>query len=785
MTDGEAYRSAALLDGIGVLAARADGEVSEKSVATRSAAFAREFAGEEAAALLSPDSESDVGGDRARACFRAAKALATGHEDGPTSGARLRSVFSVLESGTGKARYPLRALELDRETLFPRRKYEGGDHAERYAALQAGLHEELPEAPSYGSMVNAMEKYTWSVPASDGPAGVSLFDRARTRAAVADALAGSDRNADALAALADGAERADSSEPLYTLVKGDISGIQAFIHRLRDPDEAQDRIAKRTRGRSVQLWLLNEGLARLFGDRLDLPTTSLLWRGGGQFYALVPPGREAELNAFEQEVNEWLLNRFDGDIFFVQGTATATDSNTSFPALFRRAANATDESKLRKGAGVLGELDSAILSEPQEPCNACGGERVVGEARCVNCRIQEEIGQRLPRTEYIRLDHELRPDADFSIPLEEGGLSWTLQEQADGAAADAVFRLNGTDLPKTPTGVTSGFLFTGAEVPAGGEVDRVWSFAELQQLGKGSADLMHVTKLDIDSLGEAIGSGMAGGPARLAALSRGLEVFFSGYVNRLAEARSFYYGADACENCREILESGRSRTIDHTPYDSGVLAATYYRVDPDEAAELHEHCVERIPSTYIAFSGGDDMLFVGPWDEAVEFAQSARSAFAEYAGGTLSLSGGFYLTRPKYPIGRAAEHAEERLELAKSFVHDDQAKNAAHLFGETRGWSLDDQYGMSDLLMFGRRLGALVEAEEVPSSTLHAFLDIEDDLYPDATGVSTGGKPKEWKIKYLIVRNFEGDLLAELEEKVPAAMPGIGVPISWASLATR
>lgn len=833
MPDPPSYRLAALLQDIGCIQARASGEegVDRTGIAEQSATFVRDQIGDEIAAELIESRYLDgvqipEGQRRERAVLDAATALVSGEGDVEGSAIRLRSVFAALDTApsprdhsSGRT-YPLQPLALTRDTLFPRKEHPTEEsEPDQYATLWAGLADELPSDPRYETLVNVLEKYTWCVPSDRGnTTDLPLFDQLRTTAAVSDALADSDLATDTLGDIAAG--ESDSREPLYTLVKGDLSGIQGFIHRLRNPDEAQDRIAKRTRGRSIQLWLLNEGLARLFCARLDLPPTSLLWRGGGQFYALVPPGREADLNAFETEVNDWLFDRFDGDLFFVQGATTATDPATEFSVLFQRAANQTEQNKLRKGAATISKLDTAVMSEPREPCSACGGELTGAADRCANCRIQEAIGQALPRTDYLHLAYETNGDkdeddevrneddeigddddktgdrddedgddtaaaaADFTIDLAEGGLSWWLTADPDGPG-DVVYALNSTDLPMTDA--ARGFMFTGAAVPAGGQVNRVWSFVELQQLGRGTADLMHVGKMDIDSLGEAIGTSMEGGPARLAALSRALEVFFSGYVNRLAQQRAVYHPTAECDSCQDILADGTAQPVDHSRGDEPAVSSTYYRVPADAATALHERCVETVSPVYIAFSGGDDMLFVGSWDEAIDFAQDVRSAFDAYTSGLLTLSGGFYLTQPKYPIGRATEQAEERLDAAKQFESAGTRKNAATMFSETLAWDRPDGVGMNDLLTLGRRFEELITEEELPKSLLHAFLDIQTGLYPSdrpAHDISQG-KQKEWKIKYLLARNIDSALMEELEDTVPAAMPWMRVPVSWASLATR
>jgi CRISPR-associated protein Csm1 len=703
---------------------------------------------------------------------------------------RLSSVFAPLRDSSDPATsemYPLRPLALDRDTLFPRSDSEYTETIdEGYRRLWDGLTGEIRDDAAYETVVHLLEKYTWCVPSDAGSADLPLYDRLRTTAAIAEALHRSEFGIEDLQRLADG--QAIDGE-LFTLVKGDISGIQAFLHRMRNPDDAQDRVSKRMRGRSTQLWLLNEGLNRLFLRRLGLPVTSMIWSGGGQFYALVPASTEASIEEFETEVNSWLLDRFNGDLFFILGRADAQpdDAEAGFATLFGRVASDADARKLQKGAPSIAALDSPIIGEPTEPCAACGGAKDRDADRCNECNIQEEIGRRLPRATHLCLDGAESADAHFVLDLPEGGLSWRFVEPPE--EAECLYSLNTTDM--VHSGSVSGFMFTGAAVPAGGGVDRVWSFSEQAGLGRSDADLLHVSKMDIDGLGNAIATGMEGGLARLAALSRSLELFFSGHVNEIADGISYLSASasGACEDCQGILAGAETREVDHRRGERKTAGeeTAYYRPESGARRELHDSCVERISPVYIGFSGGDDMFFVGPWDETITFGRAVREAFGAYTGGSLTLSAGFFLTQPKYPIGRGAENAEERLAVAKEFAYAGTAKNAAALFGETIGWELDDYPGMDALVEFGQRFEELLDEEKISKATLYSLLDLRDEEYrrgvdPDDVSVGT---EREWRFKYLLARNVDRAVMDELEESVPRALPWITVPVSWASLATR
>ena len=702
---------------------------------------------------------------------------------------RLSNVFTPLAnhdppvSGT----YPLCPLSLDQDALFPHSDSKHTDTIdEGYRQLWAGLTEEITEGAEYETIVHLLEKYTWCVPVDASVSDLPLYDHLRTTAAIAEALYQADLTDADLGRLA-GGEAIDTE--LFTLIKGDVSGIQEFLHRMRSPDEAQDRISKRMRGRSAQLWLLNEGLNRLFLRRLGLPVTSIIWSGGGQFYALVPSSVGDELEKFEEDVNRWLLDRFNGDLFFILGSADAryADAGSRFAPLFRRVASDIDAGKLRKGASSIAALETPILDEAKEPCAACGGDKERGADRCDECAVQEELGRRLPQARYLRLDFAERTDAHFTLDLPNETASWEFLDQPK--ESERLYSLNATDMPDSSA--VSGFVFTGAAVPTGGGVDRVWSFTEQASLSRSDAELLHVSKMDIDGLGNALATGMESGLSRLAALSRSLELFFSGHVNEIADRMSYLSisKGGTCDECRTKLADAETREVEHRRRAEGsdTTETLYYRGDSQRRLNLHESCVDSISPIYIGFSGGDDMFFVGPWDDAVSFGREVHEAFEEYTSGALTLSAGFFLTRPKHPIGRGVERAENQLEAAKEFSYGGTTKNAATLFGETLGWELDEYPGMTALTDLGLRFEELLRDEQLSQSTLHSLLDLRKETYqdkvdPNEASIGTG---REWRFKYLLARNVEEAVMYELEESVPEALPWITVPVSWASLATR
>jgi len=739
-----------------------------------------------------------------------------GEKEKSGEGKRLQSIFPSLNGDDTEVTYPLKPLDLSRDTLFPKKTH-GTETISAYRALWKGFTDEYDDLkPDNETLLHLLWKYSWSVPSAyyyDRP-DVSLYDHLRTTTAIGEALYDAEPTTSELEDLYGATSsyrqhRKNSDSPRETfveegdedevdalsredflLVKGDLSGVQNFLNKVNTPEEAQEGMAKRMRGRSTHLWLLNEGLLELLLRELDLPYSSVLWSGGGQFYVLAPSSRRDEVEGFVTEANEWLFEKYEGDLFLVAGAVEASAFDLyDFPDLLRSADEKVEQEKLSKASGTLSNLETAVLTEPKEACPICGRDANLEEDRCDECLSQEATGGDMPDSDFLNLLHGSDVTEDTHLTIEVGGgAGW---EFSDSPATEGnTYAVNDTEMPR---GKGAGFTFAGTRVPYGGQIPRVWSFNEQKDLGKGGSGRMHVVKMDLDDLGATISTGLEGEktPSRVATLSRSLDQFFSGYINTIAEEKAYVDGEKVCDDCETTLKQGETREVEHRERGT----ATYHR--PDDPNDLHEGCFERgaVSPVYINYSGGDDMLFVAPWDEALDFGTTLRDDFEDYTSGALSISGGFHLTRAKSPIGRSMKEAEAKLEKAKSLRTSQNRKDGAYVFEEVLHWHDDEREyrSVSDLLSLGRRLDSLVQDDEIPSSMIHSFLELHRETYPgkawddkvvppDEVSLS---KDYEWRLKYLLARNLEGETLKELEDKVPKALPWANIPVSWASLSNR
>lgn len=207
---------------------------------------------------------------------------------------QLRSLFSRLtlhvdETPAPAHHYALAPLSPASEAIFPREApLSESERRDAYRRLWDGFAAELARVPRgdpdayLETLYYLLQKYTWCVPSAfyRSVPDVSLFDHARTTAAIAAALLKSEideAELDALLARESAAWRAER----LMLLGADITRIQAFLYAITAKGAGRG-----LRGRSFYLQLVAEAIARWVLRQLGLPPTNLLYVGGGRFYLL-------------------------------------------------------------------------------------------------------------------------------------------------------------------------------------------------------------------------------------------------------------------------------------------------------------------------------------------------------------------------------------------------------------------------------------------------------------------------------------------------------------------
>ncbi len=594
----------------------------------------------------------------------------------------LTCIFSLIEIKESRSPephyYSARPLALEREVLFPTTKT-GAQRAgpglwERFTHELQQTLEANPDIP-FEIFYHLYQKYAWAVPCTYGEPGVSLFEQWKGVAALAWAT---------------GVAWAEGPADEFTLIGGDIPGIQSFVYTITSKGAA-----KGLRGRSFFIQLLGDAIVRRLLADLDLCPANVIYNAGGNFMLLGPEeARATEVVAHvRRQVNARLVADLQGDTALVSEVTSVQAGDLFTPGRFKEVRDAFGRQVAQAKSRPLHELtdDWATLFKPKGK-----GSRL----SCAVCRIEVDEhnskplertgeipeGAESPRICYLcdsfgRLAYDIRHEplwmlvrdtpemlagkahprdgwtnllarmtgfwyefrdewaADESDGQMEGKVTILAINQTDFLRAGAHgFRLLANVTPKT-TDDDIRYLRDEAQweekdIPQEGDI-RSFTLLAHAAATAGAIERVGVLRMDVDGLGRVFGEGIPDLTLpRLSALSEAMDRFFGGYLNRLVR--------DQAEN-----------------------------------------------DLYIIYAGGDDLFIVGAWHHLPALAETIQREFKAFTGGhpVLSLSGGITLEGARFPLYRAAERAGEAEGRAKHHTraggHD---KDALCFLDTVVGW---------------------------------------------------------------------------------------------------
>ncbi|MBU1207732.1 MAG: hypothetical protein KKH04_12505 [Proteobacteria bacterium] len=408
------------------------------------------------------------------------------------------------------------------------------------------------------------------------------------------------------------------------------------------------------------------------------------------------------------------------------------------------------------------------------------------EEGCAQCRLQRKVGGKLPETEYLAYIYGIASDFMFPphsveidclshlfevtvVLLNKDEAKEVVQAACGRSERIILYRLNDTEFlgdtafPK----LACGFKFLANEAPrACKDIDpvkpnkeairkgEVLDFDEVASMSNG-ARLLGVIKADVDYLGSIFGLGVQPKSiSRIATLSTTFDLFFSGWINRI---------------CEQLAVKWHNEQTNDSPL-KGKVEGLFY----------------------IVYSGGDDMLILGPWDAIVDL---ARTIYAEFRAFTcynenITLSGGILLVKPRFPIQRFAKLVEEHLEQSKTVGERQDRPNLNRkdritLFGDTVRWR-ENEKGFDHLLDFGKKLAARVGEEKLPRSFIYFLMHLRDQHFPKEEEQNLMWVPK---FHYALARRVTKEVIADkelnLQDNVARLMPHIRIPTSYVSLKLR
>jgi CRISPR-associated protein Csm1 len=478
-------------------------------------------------------------------------------------------------------------------------------------------------------LLSLLHRFTACVPGpvQGDPPDLSLYDHLRVASALAACLYRHHAAAGTLTP--EGLARPPAGR--CVLLVGDLSGIQDYLFDIATVGAGG--VARRLRARSFFLQMLAEVAGQKVLRAFDLPPANLLMAAGGKFYVLLPAlaDTRARVEALQAGCDAWLLEAFHGTLALNLAAEPVADGELGtgehggfgaalgrlFGALARRKQQRLRGALVREGRWQEADFVRRPFPENTSACAACrrfpaerasepGGEADV----CRACFQDVRLGRLLSSAHFVGF---------YDRPVGGGTrcFDWTF---VVAAAADdlppgpvQVTRLNGTDLTPVADRPAT-FRFLANYVPR--EPDGTpWTFEDVAARrhlaeGESSPALLAVVKADVDYLGQVFQDGLHRDrpprydtAARVAALSRQLDLFFSAWLGWLLGAE--------------------------------------------------------FPEVYAVYSGGDDLLLVSPRSRALALVGRVYEAFARYTHNPeLTLSAGVAVVKPRLPLAHTVLAAD-------------------------------------------------------------------------------------------------------------------------------
>jgi len=589
----------------------------------------------------------------------------------PVFGNPLISVFSSINVGKGLPRkfaYKLTELRpekfvypIPREDLtLSRRSYE-----ELFKSFRRDFGV-ISRNISIEHLLVLLEKYTTFIPSIMSEENdVSLFDHLRTTSAIALCLYyfhKEDLDKDIKN------EITNKEKLKFLFVGGDVSGVQRFIYTITSKGAL-----KYLRARSTFLELLVEDVVEEILRELRLTRANVVYSGGGHFYILAPnlPEVRSKLVEIRNKVNKWLFENFWCDLYLaldwveINGKAFET-LEINGRSIWQLISEKLTKLKNQKFKELIFNNPRKLVEENylenKFECDVCKRptattEQVKEDVKvCESCKNLWSLGENLPR-----IDALLRIDKNHPINKKFEGLYPKIE--LPFSAWYGLFRVGNwrevlSDVPKDGVLFLKNFLQVDENlldyriIPFLVSDYAIKENGEIKNFDKMGEDAKGVKKIaalrmDVDDLGKIFSTGIPEGKrtiSRVATLSRLLNYFFRSYINLIAEyIENNVVGI--CENSnlpRLVSLSDRK--------DRNVV---------------------------VVYSGGDDLFIVGAWNDVFEMSFEIQELFTRYVGynPNITISAGFGIFDPKYPLYRMAELTKDRLEKAK-----DEGKNRIFIF---------------------------------------------------------------------------------------------------------
>ena len=720
----------------------------------------------------------------------------------------LTSIFSRISLDDKKSDefyVPVKELDFTHEMYPQEEKFRRGwNLVPAYEQLWDRFENEfkLLKNRDFESVLSVIKKYTSTIPSAVyvSESDISLYDHLKTTTAIANCRYLYSKENDL---------QTDTQE-VYKIINGDISGIQNFIYKVSSPDDAQSGMSKRLRGRSLYLSLLCEAIASKITLDLDLDSSNILFCGGGRFTIIAPNTKNTDevLKEIDYNVNEFFIQHFNAELYLALVSINTTGNELeNFGKILSNINVLLNENKKHKFINHLDELFEIKNDISYDLCPVCGNPSKKDEL-CHDCKEHEKLGGVVANTYYlIKYVSDKKLDKSTYFPNLKIGFSFKqdknhvisyINKHPDVKCT--VYKLNDTNFLDLVNDISNenvsfDFKVLGNSIPNISK--KPLYFNHLAEISKG-ANKLGVLKMDVDNLGKIFSQGFknlgdenqGASISHISSLSFYMDLFFSGIINKIVSEFKVYPDTLGHDDLFEPVTLTFEKKVDGQITYNDIIVYKAKDKLPEKFDNLGTSTI------HINYSGGDDLLVVGPYDDIIEFAQEFRTKFKEWTAfnNSINISAGIIITNPKFPIGKAALLADEELEKSK-----DCGRDKITLFNQVLSWNNIGQIiGFKDIFEFGKKLEHFREKNEFSAGLVYSLMHIWEknndlgeliDYDNDAwikynlAKASCGTYMSRFVYKLRIIK--DKTLKEDLIENGRKFMPWIKVPVSWSSLRLR
>ncbi len=404
---------------------------------------------------------------------------------------------------------------------------------------------------------------------------------------------------------------------LYSM---DLSGIQKFIYTITSKGAL-----KSLRARSFYLEILVEHVIDELLERLHLSRANLIYSGGGHCYLLLPNISSAKevINDVEHKLNAWFIENFDIALYAASAYVACSVSSLSdspqgaYAKLYQELSEQLSLKKIRRySADEINSLN-AFSGDHYRECPICHSSRhLVLGGECLVCSALKDFSKHIIQDDFFVVvpDNVEVKEKYLPLPFNSNLIAADEDKTLDLCAKQQVRRV-----------YTKNRLYQGYFAAI-----RLWigDYQTETLLNEYVTDSVGIRRLgifraDVDSLGLTFAQGFNKSKEqisllRTATLSKQLSLFFKFYLNQML-------------NCgqSEIFSTDKKRKLS------------------------------------VIYSGGDDLFWLGAWNDVIEAALDLHQSFSRFTRGTLTLSGAIGLYRHNYPINVMAAQTEDLVDCAK------------------------------------------------------------------------------------------------------------------------